>query len=60
MAEAGVLLEEINLKKIAQKQREQSVALFDESAREAAMAELPQIEMRQAIAAEARRKFLKN
>lgn len=60
MAEAGILPEEINLKKLAQKQREQLAALSDESERKAAMAELAQIEMRQAIAAEARRKFLKN
>ena len=60
MAEAGVLPEEITLKKLAQKLRERLTTLTIEAERKAAMAELARIEMQQAIAAEARRKFLKN
>ncbi len=59
MAEAGVLPEEITLKKRAQAQREKLAGLTDEPARKAAMAELARLEMLQAIAEEARRKFLK-
>ena len=59
MAEAGVLPEEIVLKKQALAQREKLAALTDPAERKAAMAELAQIEMRQAMAAEARRAFLK-
>lgn len=59
MAEAGVLPEEIILKKQAQVQREKLAALTDEAARKAAMAELARLEMRQAMAEEARRAFLK-
>lgn len=59
MAEAGVLPEEINLKKRAQAQREKLAGLTDEAERKAAMAELARLEMLQAIAEEARRKFLK-
>ncbi len=59
MAEAGVLPEEIVLKKAAAAQREKLAALSDPDARRAAMAELAQIEMRQAMAEESRRRFLK-
>lgn len=59
MAEAGVLPPEIVLKKQADAQRAHLASLTDAAARKAAMAELAQIEMRQAIAQEARRAFLK-
>jgi len=59
MAEAGVLPEEITLKKLAQAQREKLATLTDAAERKAAMAELARIEMRQAMAEEARRAFLK-
>ncbi|WP_374647248.1 DUF1992 domain-containing protein [Tabrizicola sp.] len=59
MAEAGVLPEEITLKKRAATQREHLATLTDEAERKAAMAELARLEMLQAIAEEARRKFLR-
>jgi hypothetical protein len=59
MAEAGVLPEEIALKKQAAEQRARLATLNDAAERKAAMAELSQIELRQAIAEEARRKFLR-
>jgi hypothetical protein len=59
MAEAGVLPEEITLKKQVAAQRAHLASLTDETARKAAMAELARLEMRQAIAEESRRKFLK-
>ena len=59
MAEAGVLPEEIVLKKQAATQRALLATLTDEAERKAAMAELARIEMRQAIAEESRRKFLR-
>lgn len=59
MAEAGVLPEEITLKKQVQAQREKLATLTDEADRKAAMAELARLEMRQAMAEEARRAFLK-
>ncbi len=59
MAEAGVLPEEIVLKKQAAVQRDVLATLTDPDARKAAMAELARIEMRQAMAEEARRAFLK-
>lgn len=59
MAEAGVLPEEIILKKQAAILRAHLATLTDEAARKAAMSDLAQVEMRQAIAEEARRKFLK-
>jgi hypothetical protein len=59
MAEAGVLPQEITLKKQAATQRAHLATLTDESARKTAMAELARLEMQQAIAEEARRKFLK-
>ena len=59
MAEAGVLPEEILLKKQAAAQRAHLATLTDPAERKAAMAILAQIELRQAIAEEARRKFLR-
>ena len=59
MAEAGVLPEEIILKKQVLAQRAHLATLTDLSARKAAMADLARLEMRQAIAEEARRKFLR-
>lgn len=59
MAEAGVLPEEITLKKAAAAQRTFLATLTDPEARRAAMAALADLEMRQAIAEEARRQFLK-
>lgn len=59
MAEAGVLPEEITLKKLAAAQRAHLATLTDPADRKAALAELGRIEMRQAIAEEARRKFLR-
>ncbi|MFP5478540.1 MAG: DUF1992 domain-containing protein [Alphaproteobacteria bacterium] len=59
MAQAGVLPEEIELKKQVAVQRAHLATLTDEAERKAAMAVLAQLEMRQAIAEEARRKFLR-
>jgi hypothetical protein len=59
MAEAGVLPEEITLKKQAAAQRSHLATLTDAAERKLAMAELARLEMRQAIAEEARRRFLK-
>jgi len=59
MAEAGVLPEEITLKKQAADQRAHLATLTDAAERKLAMAELARLEMRQAIAEEARRRFLK-
>ncbi len=59
MAEAGVLPEEITLKKQVAAQRAHLATLTDEAERKAAMAELARLEMRQAMAEEARRKFLR-
>lgn len=58
MAEAGVLPEEIVLKKAAEAKRAELAALSDPDARKRAMAELADIELRRAIAEEARRRFL--
>ena len=59
MAQAGVLPEEITLKKQAVAQRAHLATLTDPAQRKAAMAELARIEMLQAIAEESRRKFLR-
>ena len=59
MAEAGVLPEEIILKKAAAAQRAHLATLTDPGARRGAMTRLADLEMRQAIAEEARRTFLK-
>ena len=58
MAEAGVLPEEIGLKKAAAAKRAELGTLTDPDARRQAMGELAAIELRQAIAEEARRKFM--
>ena len=59
MAEAGVLPEEIILKKQVLAQRALLATVTDESAQNAAMAELARLELRQAIAEESRRRFLR-
>ena len=59
MAEAGVLPEEIVLKKQVAAQRLVLAVLIDAGERKAAMAELARLEMLQAIAEESRRKFLR-
>lgn len=59
MAEAGVLPEEIILKKQVIAQRAHLATLTDAPARKAAIARLADLEMRQSIAEESRRKFLR-
>lgn len=59
MAEAGVLPEEITLKKQIAAHKARMATITDPEARKAAMAELAQLTMRQSIAEDARRKFLK-
>ena len=59
MAQAGVLPEEITLKKQAAAQRAHLATLTDPAERKAAQAELARLEMLQAIAEESRRKFLR-
>ena len=59
MAEAGVLTQEITLKKAAAAQRAHLATLTGEAERKTAISELAQIEQAQAIAEEARRKFLR-
>jgi hypothetical protein len=59
MAEAGVLPEEITLKKQVAAQRAHLATLTDPDERKAAMAELARLELKRALAEEARRAFLK-
>lgn len=59
MAEAGVLPEEIVLKKAVAAQRAILAGLTDEGQRKLVMTKLAELEMRQAVAEEARRKFLR-
>ena len=59
MAEAGVLPEEITLKKQALALRATLATLSDPHAIKEAMAELARVEMRQSMAEDARRAFLK-
>lgn len=59
MAEAGVLPEEIALKKQIAEARARYRALTGEAERTAAMAEIARLELRRAIAEEARKAFLK-
>lgn len=59
MAQAGVLPEEITLKKQVAAKLEELAALTDEAAHRKAMAELAELQMKQAMAEEARRKFLR-
>lgn len=60
MAQAGVLPEEIVLKKQVIALRQHLATLTDADARKQAMAELARLEMRQAIAEESRRRFLRD
>ncbi len=60
MAEAGVLPEEIVLKKQAQKLRDHLARLTDPDARRAVIAALSETLMKQAIAEEARKRFLRD
>lgn len=60
MAEAGVLPEEIKLKKEAGRLRDLLAAETDAARRKAIMAELAEVEMRQAMAEEARRRFMRD
>jgi hypothetical protein len=60
MAEAGVLPQEIVLKKEAARLRAVLAATQDPDARRRVMAELAQVELRQALAEEARRAFLRD
>lgn len=59
MAEAGVLPEEITLKKQVQAQAAHLATLAEGPDHKAALAKLADLQMRQAIAEEARRRFLK-
>ncbi len=58
MAEAGVMPEEIELKKKIQAQKKRMTGITDPEKRKAEMAKLADLEMRKAIAEEARRKFI--
>lgn len=60
MAEAGVLPQEIRLKKEVAAQRAALAMITDPAGRKAAMAKLSDLLMRQSIAEEARRRFLKD
>ena len=59
MAEAGVLPPEIELKKQVAAALQDLAALTDPDARKAAMARLADLQMRQAMAEESRRAFLR-
>jgi len=59
MAQAGVLPEEIQIKKMIEAHRLYMNTLTEGAARKAAMEKLAQLELRYNIACEARRKFLK-
>ncbi|MEY4983324.1 MAG: hypothetical protein RIR62_1590 [Pseudomonadota bacterium] len=60
MAQAGVLPEEITLKKQVAEQMAHLATLTDPDDRKAAMAKLADLQMRQAMAEEARRRFLRD
>lgn len=60
MAEAGVLPEEIRLKKEVAAQRAALAMITDPAARKVAMARLADLQMRQSIAEDARRRFMKD
>lgn len=60
MAQAGVLPEEITLKKQVAAKLEELATLTDDAARRKAMAELAELQMKQAMAEEARRRFLRD
>lgn len=59
MAEAGVLPEEIVLKKQVIAAQERLATLPEGVARDALLAEIARLQMRQAIAEEARRRFMR-
>lgn len=59
MAEAGALPEEITLKQLIADHKHRMASLTDPIARKSAMAKLADLEMRLAIAQEARRRFFK-
>lgn len=59
MAEAGVLPEEIVLKKQVIAAQERLTTLPEGVARDALLAEIARLQMRQAIAEEARRRFMR-
>jgi len=59
MAEAGVLPEEISLKRAADALRAELATVTDPDQRKALMVRLADVTMRQAIAEDARRKFLR-
>lgn len=58
MAQAGVVPEEIEIKKALEAQRTHLATLRDAHMRKAAMAELARLEMRYNIAREARQRFM--
>ncbi|MBY5934842.1 DUF1992 domain-containing protein [Tateyamaria omphalii] len=58
MAQAGVVPEEIEIKRAMDAHRAHLATLRDESARKVAMKKLAQLELRYNIAREARKKFL--
>ena len=58
MAEAGVMPEEILLKKQIEAQKKRMAAIKDPKEHKAEMAKLADLEMKKAIAEEARRKFI--
>ncbi|WP_226621321.1 DUF1992 domain-containing protein [Alloyangia pacifica] len=60
MAEAGALPEEITLKKQVAAQQQVLAGLTDPEARKAAMARLAELQMKQSMAEEARRRFLRD
>jgi len=59
MAEAGVIPEEIAIRKQVAAQAAHLATLTDPAARKAAMAELARLQLRQAIAEEARANFMR-
>jgi hypothetical protein len=60
MAEAGALPEEIALRKAIEAERARLATIADEAARAEALAGIARLEMRRAIAEEARRRFLRD
>lgn len=60
MAEAGVLPEEIELRKAIEAERARLAGLTAPAARKASMAELARLETRRSIATEARKRFLRD
>lgn len=60
MAEAGVLPEEITLQKEIEAAQAALALVTDDAARKAQMARIADLQMRQAMAAEARRRFMRD